>query len=171
MNTAKIIVPDEHITVSEHHHFTAVIVYEDYPTSLRAERVYHRLIKELTDEAEFRCLWVHTDSLSIPAVVRDATRTAAMADLVVFSTHAGNELPEHVRLWIEQWLPKKSLENSALAALVGLPGEQSGVPIHEYLRNVAERGKMDFMSQAVAKVDEMQTLAVLLLPQRWGINE
>jgi hypothetical protein len=172
MKTAKVMPLDDTANTSSNHPFRTVIVYEDYETALRVEQIYQQLIKELSGETNFKCLWVCFGSLAVPEVLKDAAKEAAKADLVIFSTHAERELPEHVRLWIERWLPEKSLEDSALAALVGLPGEESRVTlIHEYLRSVARRGKMEFFSREVEGIDKVQTVTEPTPYPHWGINE
>jgi hypothetical protein len=172
MKTAKMTPSDENAKASSNHPFRTVIVSEDYETEQRVEQIYQRLLKEFSGETDFKCLRVRFNSLAIPEVLKDAAKAAAKADLVIFSTHAERELPEHVRLWIERWLPEKSLEDSALAALVGLPGEESGVThIHEYLSSVARRGKMEFFSRVVTGIDRVQTFTAPTAYQHWGINE
>lgn len=168
--------------------FLAVVVYEDEATFLRAESICSGLIKEFHD-AEFDCLWVAFQGLENGELAKDAAVNAAKADLVIFSAHAGRELPDSVKQWIESWLPNKNLEETALAALVGLPtDDQRGItPIHVYLQDVAERGHMDFLPQIIAtdqppvfsqnevsepsQIKPVNFLELPAIPRHWGINE
>lgn len=173
----------------KHGRFLAVIVYEDEATFLRADTICHDLIREFHD-AELDCFWVAFRGLANAMLARDAAEKAAEADLIVFSAHAGPRLPEQVEQWIESWLPHKNLEETALAALVGLAtdGKKGVTPIHTYLQEVAARRHMDFIPQVIAAdtqgpgsagerppdAYEIRSTFVLtqrLVPQHWGLNE
>ncbi|MEK7686428.1 MAG: hypothetical protein AAB466_13515 [Verrucomicrobiota bacterium] len=173
--------------------FTILIAYEDAVTLVRAQYIFQHLSQELGDDLKFECFWVKFDELKTADFARRAANSATQADLVVFSAHAGRELPDLVKEWIEIWLPGKNYQESALVALVGLPDDQQrGVtPIHVYLSEVAERAHMDFLSQVVKAQNETlsyspekiteraqkssPTIEDLLHlpppPPHWGINE
>ena len=80
----------------------------------------------------------------------DAAEAAAAADLVVFALAAAGDLPEEIKLWIENWVRKRSEREGAL---VGLIQAETGLGqiacLKEiYLRNVAHRAGMDYLSHA-----------------------
>ena len=172
--------------------FLAIILHEDEVTLERVERICEHLVGEFED-TPFDCYLIRFDELSDLRLAQVAAALASQADLVVFSAHAGRELPDATKNWIETWLPTKNLSDSALAALVGLPeDEQKGItPIHVYLREIAARGHMQFLSQVITAPGEVETftrerllerretitptlrnlLQTELIPQHWGINE
>jgi hypothetical protein len=111
----------------------------------------------------------------------------------LFSAHARRELPSVVEKWIETWLPGRGDLDGVLVAMIGTAEDElKGLsPIQVYLREVAQRGNMDYLSQTVgAPVNELKTsietitkraekVTSLLdgilhhptIPPRWGINE
>lgn len=131
--------------------FLVVIIYEDDITFERAEPLYQRLLRDFSHETHFNCQFANFQALSVPQVAADTAEHAARADLVVFSCHARREFPTSVKDWIDTWLPHKSLEDSALAALVGIQGENpaEAAAIQEYLHTIAKRGHMEFLPQSI----------------------
>lgn len=77
-----------------------------------------------------------------------AAERAAGADLIVFAMTGSGDLPQEIKLWIEEWLGKRTAHEGAL---VGLVETESGpCPIaclkEIYLRHVAHRAGMDYLS-------------------------
>jgi hypothetical protein len=129
--------------------WSIVVVCEDELTHSQAVSVWDRLIKQFWAEIEFDFHWCQFANLLDPSNALDAANAAARADLIVLSTHAGEELPEHVTSWIETWLDKRENREGALIALVGREQEPStgAMAKHLYLREVAHRANMDFLSE------------------------
>lgn len=169
--------------------FSAVIVYEDDVTYENAEPLYRRLLNDFSHDTNFHCQFVHFQALQIPGIAADVAAHAALADLVVFSCHARREFPKDVATWIESWLPDKCLNDSALAALVGISGESSteAQAIRDYLHSVADRGHMQFLPNELSGSQTNPIDALLSEPptaenvrgvireqrrfRHWGINE
>lgn len=173
--------------------FSAVIAYEDATTRDRAMQVCERLVQRFWKDMEFDFKWWRFDFLRDAGFARQAARQAAGSDLIVFSAHAGRELPGIVEKWIETWLPWRGRRDGVLVAMIGTAEDQLRglIPIQVYLRQVAQRANMDYLSQAVgASVNELNTsietitrraekvtslldgiLHHATIPPRWGINE
>jgi hypothetical protein len=81
---------------------------------------------------------------------RDAARKAASADVVVFAMGAEGDLPDEIKLWIENWLNKRGEREGALVGLLAREGPSPDLaPFREiYLRNVARRAGMDYLCHA-----------------------
>src|SRR5262249_17960024 len=88
--------------------------------------------------------------LNLPQLGERAALEAAQADMIIISTRGTGELPAHVKKWIERWLPQKTGGQSALVALLHPDPAPMGEwpPLCAYLRQVAERGNMDFFWKA-----------------------
>lgn len=142
----------------------------------RALPTFQRLVQEFASETEFKCVWVSFENLTTECVHHDASANAIKADMVIFSAET-NEIPEHVREWVEGWLPRKNLSHSALVALIGTSAapHEDITPAHRYLESVAARAAMDFLSEvnnsAGTESSGNESDSTRSLPDRWGINE
>ena len=126
--------------------FKVVIAYETFAAAARARQVSDRLNAELNLECD---VW-NMDSLVHPPLRELAVAAAAQADVIIIATHGSEDLPMFVKDWIEGWLPRKKSGPTALVALLVDKGETSGEPpaLCIYLGRIAERGGMDFVSNA-----------------------
>src|SRR5262249_15063283 len=85
-------------------------------------------------------------ALNYPHLREQAAAEALGADLIVISVRGDAELPDHVKNWIGRWAPRKRGEAALVALLQQDPG--SCEPLDDYLRQVAEQGRMDFFCKA-----------------------
>lgn len=75
-----------------------------------------------------------------------AIREAAESDMVIVSFQGGNELPPHVRNWVESWPTRRQTSHSALVALIG-PQSDIFAEYRDdagYLRQIAGDHGLDF---------------------------
>ncbi len=127
--------------------FTVVIAYEDFETGKHAKRTYDFLVENLGRDCDFVNQMWKFDVLGIAKLREIAVEDAAKADIVIISCH-GEELPTHVKLWIDGWL-EQALNPLALVALFDrprTPGQPSN-SVCAYLAGVARRGGMEFFAQ------------------------
>jgi len=77
----------------------------------------------------------------------DAVRAALVADLIVVSVHAADELPLGLYVWIDAWLPRRTSREGALTALIGAdePQDPQSSRTREYLQAVARKAQLDFI--------------------------
>jgi len=173
--------------------FSALIAYEDSTTRDRALRICDRLVEKFWKDVEFDYSWWRFDFLRDLDIVDAAAYSAAGADLILVSAHAGRELPLPVQRWIETWLPLRKSGGGVLGAMIGTGQDQyKGLtPIHVYLREAAQRANMDFLPQMTDaplgrldgsietitnRAEKVTSLLDNILhrptnPLRWGINE
>jgi hypothetical protein len=171
----------------------AAIVYADDETRDRATRVCDGLVRKFWREFGLEFTWWRFDFLRDPDIARVAAKATSEADLVLFSAHAGRELPSHVTHWMDDWLPLRGNRQGMLGALIGTTHDSLAglTPIHVYLREAARMAGMDFLpdimdaplgdlerlgetlSQRERSVTPLldQILAQGAIPLRWGINE
>ena len=175
-----------------HPAFNVVIAYEDFETGNQAKRTYDCLTRNLGREYRLTNQMWKFDILSIPKLREIAGNDAAGADIVIVSCR-GDELPEHVKAWMESWLP----QGENVLALVGLfasrdPARRRNARV--FLADLARRGKMQFFTNAEdpdAPLGPEESSALGSLPARrdrtfttlagvmqrdlgiprWGINE
>jgi len=175
--------------------FNVVIAYEDFETGKHAKETYDYLAEHLGRDCEFTNQMWKFDVLNIPKLRQLAAADASAADIVVISGH-GDDLPEHVKLWIESWLQQEP-KPLALVALFDRPAEEVArtQTARNYLAQTAERAGMEFFAQPdewpgrammpqpevhveVGAEFDQRTLSTLAgvvkrdaMPVRWGLGE
>ncbi len=132
--------------------FKVVIAYEDYPTGARAKTTYDYLLRAFGRDCEFDHTMWRFDALRIPELRQIAANEAAQADMIILGVWSRSLLPVEVKTWTEQWLQQKSSRLSTLTVLIeNHPGgcAKTAASILDYLRDVSQRGQMDFFSQII----------------------
>jgi hypothetical protein len=134
--------------------FAVSAVHEDIATGARVEEFCATLAKCLGRTPEIsKEMWLLTE-LRTPQLRAIAAREAAAADLVIVSVHHAETLPKEVTGWIDLWLkPKRSRPAVLLALFDPLYLGTSG-SIQAYLREVARRGNMEFLSRSEEKPED-----------------
>jgi len=126
-----------------------VVIYETPSVRERAVHFCEQLAAE-QDLAGNELEWWSFPLLSHGKKLPDTAEKAAVADVVVFAMKSRGDLPEVIKLWIERWLNKRGEREGALVGL--LQDEEGGyemMPFREiYLRHVARRAGMDYLSHA-----------------------
>jgi hypothetical protein len=177
--------------------FSVVIAYEDFETGKQAKKTCDGLEANLGRHCNFNAQMWKFEVLSIPKLRELAAKDAAMADIIIISCHAREDLPVEVKAWTELWLSEKSNPIALVALFSGAPEEADQAHfIRSYLDGVAKRGQMEFFSQPGDRPGDrnlFSTSSVRLAPRpdlsittlstiasvaqrdlsfpRWGINE
>ena len=108
-----------------------------------------RQATQLAGEERIQNAWFDVNSLSDQGILLHAVRAALVADVIVVSVYAADELPFGLYVWFEAWLPRRRSPVGALAALIGVaepPGSQF-VRTLAYLQAVARKAHLDFVPQ------------------------
>jgi hypothetical protein len=128
--------------------FNVVIAYEDFETGKQAKRTFDVLAEQLKNDCRFTNQMWKFDVLNIPNLREMAAKDAAMADIVIISCRAKEELAPEVKSWIELWLAEQSQTIALVALLDSSPGFPMEAPkLRRYLSEVAVRGGMEFFAQ------------------------
>lgn len=137
---------------------SVVLVYENAAARERIEGVYAHLLGKLSKDFEFGCTWCSFYDFKDARNTAEFTAAAVDADLIVFSSHAEIEPPLPLRDWVEGWVHSKKAQDAVLAALLfqNQDSEDGPQSLHSYLREVAQRGGMDFLSQVVVGPNAMR---------------
>ena len=172
---------------------TVAVVYEDTATRERAMSLCDHLVHKLWEDVDFEFSWWKCDYLSDPGIAADATVAASGADMIIFSGDADQELSPAVKSWTETWAARRENREGALVALIGMgDGSSHGSgPVRVYLRDVAQRAGMDYLTNLPDDLSEKIDGTVPGITQRaapvnsvlerflqrvspashWGINE
>ena len=129
--------------------WSVAVVCEDAAIHAHALEVCDQFVKEYWTELEFEFSWWLFAGLGDPEKALAAARAAADADMIVLATHPEGDLPETVKAWFEAWLAKRGEREGTLIGLIRETAgtESSASPKHIYLREIAHRAKMDFLSE------------------------
>ena len=128
--------------------FNVVIAYEDFATGKHAKKTYDYLVANLGHDCQFCNQMWKFEVLGISKLREMAAKDAAMADVIIISTHGNTDVSAEVKVWIESWLSQKT-EAIALVALFDSPHENptQTQAACNYLASVAKRANMEFFAQ------------------------
>jgi hypothetical protein len=106
-----------------------------------------RLATQLAGEDFVRNTWYDVHSLSDLGILLAAVRAALIADVIVVSVYAADELPLDLYVWINAWLPRRNSREGAFTALIGAdtPQDPQSVRTRDYLQAVACKARLDFI--------------------------
>lgn len=121
---------------------------EDEASHARAQSICERVATQFWDEIEFKFSWWTFTSLAYSANAVEAAQAAASAEMVFFAVQGRGDLPARVKSWIEMWVNTRPDRGGALICLATdeRPLESEGSLKEFYLRQIAHRAEMDFLS-------------------------
>jgi len=134
--------------------FAVSAVHEDSATGARAEEFCQTLARCLGRTSEIRKeMWLLTE-LRTSQLRAIAAGEAAAADLVIVSVHHAETLPKEVKGWIDLWLKQRGSRPAVLLALFDPLHLGTSSSIQVYLREVAQRGHMEFLARSEEKPED-----------------
>jgi hypothetical protein len=137
-----------------------VILYEDFATGLRAQKVCDFLAEELGTKAPFQPELWRCDVLQDPPLQRRVARAVARADLLVVSVH--RHLPAvPTGALLDAWLTAKAHRASRLVALVDGTGARGSAAA--CLCELAWRRGLTCREQLIEDPDGLQQGSVALV--------
>lgn len=128
-----------------------LIAYESVEIGLQALQLYQRLAKRFGEGYRFELNVWKFEALGVPSLARVAAHEAVAADLVVIAANRDDRVPLDLRSWMDKWIGKKADMDSALVLLSKRPNgrEEYSAPMLAFLRDVANRGNMTFLCDAI----------------------
>ena len=128
---------------------SVVVVYEDAAAREQAVAYCDQLVKQFWARFEFNVSWWSFAMLQQEPAATDAAERAARADLIVFASTLPGDFPVSVQGWMESWLNRRGDREGILAGLLAPGADLSGREgrKHNYLRRVAHRAAMDYLTQ------------------------
>src|SRR5438045_8292675 len=129
--------------------WSIVVVYGTEEERARVMRVCDHLVERLWTACEFTVSWWSCEMLDQPELASVAAAKAAEGDLLLFALPAEEPLPMSLVGWVESWLERRGERDGALVDLTNgaCQAEQAAGETHVYLRQVAHRGGMDYLTQ------------------------
>jgi hypothetical protein len=128
-----------------------IVIYENAEAREMAIRSSQELAALLPASAGLNVNWWSFALLSDAAFASSAAQKAVKADLLVFAITPEGDLPQEIKLWLEDWICQRRVREGAVVGLVLLespprPGEIACLK-EIYLRHAAHRAGMDYLSQ------------------------
>jgi hypothetical protein len=129
--------------------WSVVVVYEDATARERAVDFCDQLVQRFWARFEFDVGWWSFGMLQQEPAATEAVEKAAKADLVLLASGLPGDFPVAVEGWVEAWLRRRGDREGLLAGLIDSGGGASGQEArkHNYLRRVAHRAAMDYLTQ------------------------
>jgi hypothetical protein len=121
--------------------FKIAIAYENFATAIRAKEMSEGLVRH---QLKTNCDTWPFELLAGPGARERCAEVAAEADMIIIAVRSREELPDHVKEWIESWLLRKKNSPTFLVALLDEPFSDGTSSLADYLRGIAERGNMEF---------------------------
>jgi hypothetical protein len=147
MNATDLLSEEVTVAPTESEHALNIVgVYQD-PLTQSWGVPMCRLATQLAGEEHVRNAWYDVHSLDDVRILMDAVRAALVADLIVVSVYAAEELPLGLYVWIDAWLPRRTSREGALTALIGAdePQDLPSFRTCDYLQAVARKAQLDFI--------------------------
>jgi hypothetical protein len=129
--------------------WSVVILFEDAQTRETAVKFCDQLVERFWAHCEFGMTWLSFSTLAEPNAGQDADAKARGADVIVFATRPEGPIPAAVTDWVEGCLANRSDREGTLAGLIdcGPVLTARAAEKHAWLRNVAHRAGMDYLTQ------------------------
>jgi hypothetical protein len=129
--------------------WSVMVVYEDTERREAAVRFCDLLIERFWDRYGFYLSWWSFASLMETASVEVQIEKALEADLIIVAAGPEGEMPAPVQVWFDSWLGQRGDREGAIIALndPGSGSDEARVGRFVYLRSVAHRAGMDYLTQ------------------------
>lgn len=142
---------DEETTLDQEPTEWQLAVAYDAPDARdRAMRLCEALKRNFAGEIIISCTWWRFRYLEDPDIALVARHYASAADIIMFSTNTTGLFPLSVMNWIESWAAARRKSHGLLVPLIGSPNIPAQVYSTKlfYLRHVADRANMEFLTQS-----------------------
>ncbi len=128
--------------------WSVVVIHEDATARQQAVAFCDQLVARFWERFEFEVNWWPFDLLKDPVPAKEAAEKARRADVVLVTASPEGDFPVAVKAWIETWLGQRGDREGLLVGLLEPVAPSSGRegPKHNYLRNAAHRGALDYLT-------------------------
>jgi hypothetical protein len=128
---------------------SVAVLYESPQAQEMAVGFCDGLVSRFWIEEGFDINWWAVGLLERASAARLALEKAANADFVVIALAAETSIPYYLEAWLEKWLVCRGEREGALVGLIAGEGKHvaGGASKHLYLRRLAHRAQMDYLTQ------------------------
>jgi hypothetical protein len=126
--------------------WSVMVVYENTEARESAVTYCDRLMERFWADFGFDVNWCAFEALQDKGDGEKAADKAAEADIMVVANATHCDLPWAVKGWLDNWLRKRGEKEGTLVGLVVAESTALAAESHAYLRVVAHRAGMDFVT-------------------------
>jgi hypothetical protein len=128
-----------------------LIVYEDAVTRAEAVRFCDSLVQKFWSKNNFQIEWCPFTDLQSEASSHKHRETAATAHILIFALRPEAGAPRHLHTWVESWLDQRGEREGVVIGLLDTPMEGESGGTYGFLRQVAHRAGMDYLTLSCGK--------------------
>lgn len=132
-----------------------IVLYENPAARELAVGFCEKFARESCADVGLGVNWYSFEDLTVPASMEAAANVAVAADLLAFSVTASGDLSAAIKLWTKNWLLRRGEREGWLVGLVledGAELRRVACLKEIYLRHLAHRAGMDYLSHFPAKI-------------------
>lgn len=124
------------------------VIYDTALARQKAIKFCDGLVSRFWEQFEFGISWWSLKQLEGPNGDQEATLKAGLADLVVFATAHCQRVHPAFERWVGLWLRQREEREGVLVNILptGVSSESATSPMSLYLRSVAHRAGMDYLT-------------------------
>jgi hypothetical protein len=154
---------------NERESLNITLVYEDAATRKWARDTFEWMEK-IAEPSKLRATWWNLNDLHAPGVLAGAVSTTLRADFIIVANRSAGALPLPFYVWVNAWLPHRFQRSGAIVHLLGENSGADSENAGSYLREVARKGRMEFLLQrhglpsAAIKLNWFETLTHFNIP-------
>ena len=127
--------------------WAVLVVYENEQAREQAVSFCDRLVERFWAKFWFDVSWSSYGSLEDRQNAEQFARKAGEADIIVFSHLGQRDFSWPMRVWVETWLTIRGEREGKLVGLCTAPSTIKAPTGFAYLRQVAHRAGMDFVTE------------------------
>jgi hypothetical protein len=133
--------------------WSVAVLYDDVEAREAATVFCDQLVQKFWAEFQFDVSWWPFTAAKEPRAAKEAAKKAAQAELLIFAPHPDREIPPELVDWVELWLTLRGRREGAMAR-TGTASTHAGARNELYLRNVAHRAGVDYLTDVPQTIRE-----------------
>lgn len=122
-----------------------VVLYDELESAIRAKRLLARVAANAAWEGTFDNVFWRFDMMSQPLAVREASESAADADMILLVAERVVVPPVCLLEWLETWATTRRIQDAALVAWCHRRAGGSSSEAVETLRKLAGRHGLEWL--------------------------
>lgn len=127
--------------------WSVLVVFENEPARQLAVDFCDRLVERFWTKCGFDVNWVSYEALEDRKNAEELAAKAAEADIIAFAHEGRRDFNWPLRVWVETWLTLRGEREGKLVGLSAGQMHHQKLPAgFSYLRQIAHRGGMDFIT-------------------------
>ena len=133
---------------------SVLVIYENRSARARAVSFCEDLIQRSGNNTNVESHLSSFDALKAPERFNRTIQQGCTVDLIVFAVDPEGDFPPEIKRWTERWIVERGEREGTLIGLVDKGPYDIACLKEIYLRHVAHRAGLDYLSQVPSKLPE-----------------